>query len=335
MRRLTALLAVLVLVSGCVGAYDVPLPGGADVGDRPYRVTAQFQDVLDLVPQASVKVNDVAVGRVESIDLADDGWTVDVRLALHGDVRLPANTVAVLRQTSLLGEKYVELARPSGAPVGTLTDGAVVPVQRSSRNPEVEEVFGALAMVLNGGGIAQLQDITKELNAALGGNEKELRSLLSTVETLVRGLDKNRDKITTALDGMKKLSATLDARREPIGVVLDKLEPGFKVLAEQRESLTTMLKALDRLSGVAVRTINASKDDMAAGLRALEPTLRKLAEAGQKLPQALEVLLTYPFPDSALDAIKGDYLNVFLTLVVDKADASPANFPLPPVGGTR
>ncbi|SDM62444.1 MCE family protein [Allokutzneria albata] len=318
MRRALALLAVLLLTAGCVGAYDIPLPGGADVGSKPYRVTAQFRDVLDLVPQAAVKVNDVAVGRVESIDLAEDEWTADVRLVLNGDVRLPANAVAQLRQTSLLGEKYVELAHPREAPTGTLADGAVVPVERSGRNPEVEEVFGALAMVLNGGGVAQLRDITRELNAALGGNEKEIRSLLSTVEAFVRGLDQNRGKITAALDGVKELSTTLNARREPIGVVLDKLEPGLKVFAEQRESLTTMLKALDRLSGVAVRTINASKDDAVAGLRALEPTLRRLAEAGQKLPQALEVLLTYPFPDSALDAIKGDYLNVFLTLVVPR-----------------
>ncbi|GAA3988201.1 MCE family protein [Allokutzneria multivorans] len=319
MRRALALLAVLLLTAGCVGAYDIPLPGGADVGTKPYRVTAQFRDVLDLVPQSSVKVNDVAVGRVESIDLAEDGRTADVRLVLNGDVRLPANAVAQLRQTSLLGEKYVELAHPKQEPsTGTLADGAVVPVARSGRNPEVEEVFGALAMVLNGGGVAQLRDITRELNAALGGNEKEIRSLLSTVEAFARGLDQNRDKITAALEGVRKLSVTLDARREPIGTVLDKLEPGMKVFAEQRESFTAMLKALDRLSGVASRTITASKDDMVAGLRALEPTLRRLAESGQKLPQALEVLLTYPFPDSALDAIKGDYLNVFLTLVVPR-----------------
>ena len=49
--------------------YDLPLPGGADVGAHPYTVTAQFTDVLDLVPQAAVKVNDVAVGRVQSITL--------------------------------------------------------------------------------------------------------------------------------------------------------------------------------------------------------------------------------------------------------------------------
>ena len=92
MRRALALLAVLLLTAGCVGAYDIPLPGGADVGSKPYRVTAQFRDVLDLVPQAAVKVNDVVVGRVESIELGGaDRWTPQVVVAVNGDVALPAN----------------------------------------------------------------------------------------------------------------------------------------------------------------------------------------------------------------------------------------------------
>src|SRR5699024_10732817 len=37
-----------------------------------------------------------------------------------------------------------------------------------------------------------------------------------------------------------------------------------------------------------------------------------LAKAGKNLPKSLEILLTYPFPDSVLDAIKGDYFNVFI-----------------------
>ena len=73
MRIAVALLSFL-LVAGCgqhgfTGLYNAPLPGGADLGDDPYRVTAQLADVLDLVPQASVKVNDVAVGRVSGIRL--------------------------------------------------------------------------------------------------------------------------------------------------------------------------------------------------------------------------------------------------------------------------
>ena len=59
-------------VSGCGfhGLYGVHLPGGADVGDHPLTVTIYFANVLDLVPQSSVKVNDVPVGRVEDVALS-------------------------------------------------------------------------------------------------------------------------------------------------------------------------------------------------------------------------------------------------------------------------
>ena len=68
------------------------------------------------------------------------------------------------------------------------------------------------------------------------------------------------------------------------------------------------------LSGVAVDTINKSKTDMVASLQALAPTLQQLANAGQALPQSLQVLLTYPFTDQVLKDIKGDYLNAYLSV---------------------
>ncbi|MGW6936925.1 MCE family protein [Lentzea sp. NPDC054927] len=318
MKKLVVGLTALLLVSGCGsggfdGVYNLPLPGGADVGDHPYRVKAQFRDVLDLVPQAGVKVNDVPVGRVEKIDLGSDGWTAEVTMLVNGDVQLPANAFAKLRQSALLGEKFVELGKPKDA-TGKLADNAVIPLNKTNRNPEVEEVFGALSMLLNGGGVAQLQNITKELNAALEGNETEIRSLLGNLNTFVGELDKHKAEIVRALDSINRLAGTLAQQREKIAVALTDLEPGLKVLAEQRTQLVTLLKSLNNLSDVATDTVKKSRDDIVADLKALQPTLTKLAESGQNLPKSLELLLTYPFPDEAVDGIKGDYTNAFIDL---------------------
>jgi phospholipid/cholesterol/gamma-HCH transport system substrate-binding protein len=315
MRVVVALLLVLVTATGCAfgGLYDTPLPGGADLGDHPYRVTVAFRDVLDLVPQSSVQVDDVPVGRVEHIALAPDGRTAEVTVTLNAAVRLPANATASLRQSSLLGEKFVELAAPTDEqPRGTLTDGGSIPVSRTNRNPQIEEVLGALSMLLNGGGVGQLQQITREVNTALSGREPDVRELLANLNTFVSGLDSHRDDITRALGNVDKLSGSLAARSDEISGVLQDLGPGIDVLARQRDQLVSMLDSLNSLSGVAVDTVNRGKDDLIADLRALEPTLRQLDTAGRQLPQAMELLLTFPFPDSALNAIKGDYLNLFL-----------------------
>ncbi|HEY2670169.1 MAG TPA: MCE family protein [Rugosimonospora sp.] len=333
---LAAICATAAFVTACgsggfAGAYSLPLPGGADLGSHPYRVVADFADVLDLVPQAAVKVNDVAVGRVETVDLPAGSWTARVTMLVNGDVHLPANAEAELELSSLLGEKYVQLVAPDDAS-GTLSDGDEIPLARTNRNPEVEEVLGALSLLLNGGGIDQLHTITTQLNDAMDGNEPQIRSMLNQIDTLATNLDAHRGDITAALDSLNRLSATLAARDEQIGTVLDSLAPGLKILDQQREQLVTMLQSLDTLSGVAVDVIDKSKADFVADLRALAPILRQLANAGQALPQALQLLLTFPFTDAVLDDVQGDYLNVYLSVTAVAGTQIVA--PLIPDGGT-
>ncbi|WP_198679438.1 MCE family protein [Thermomonospora amylolytica] len=322
----------LALAAGCStgeggyrGIYDMPLPGGADVGDDPYTVKAQFGNVLSLVPHAAVRVNDVAVGRVTDITLPADGWRAEVTMVINRNVRLPANALARLEQSSLLGEKYVQLMPPpDGTAQGTLRDGAVIPEDRTNRYPEVEEVFGAMSMLLNGGGIGQIQTITRELNRALEGNEPQIRSMLKRVDELTSTLDAHSGDITAALDAIDRLSATLASRRTQINVALDDISPGLDVLEDQRGQLMTMLRALEDLGEVATDVIDRSKADMVADLRALAPILQRLADAGTALPKSLEVLLTYPFTDQVLNAVKGDYLNVYLsTTAVDGTSIIP------------
>lgn len=317
-------LAVALALTGCssgmpqlAGIEDLPLPGGADLGSNPYQVTAEFDDVLSLVPQSAVKVNDVAVGRVTDVDLTPGAWSARVTMRVNGDVKLPADAVAHIEQSSLLGEKYVQLSPPparKGAPptAGALADGATIPVARTNRNPEVEEVLGALSLLLNGGGIAQIKNIAIELNKALGGREPQVASLLKRMDTLVTSLDGNKENITAALDGLNRLATTLATRKRDVGRLLADLSPGLKVLEQQRGALLTMLRSLNTLSAVAVDTINKSKDDTIADLKALAPTLKALADSGRALPDSLQVLLTYPFTDEVLRGVKGDYLNVYL-----------------------
>lgn len=304
---------------GFGGIYGLPLPGGPPLGPHPYTVKAVFADVADLVPHAAVRVNDVAVGQVTGLTVPAGSWDATVTMVVNGSVRLPANAIAELESSSLLGEQFVALAPPPGAPAtGTLGNGATIPLYRTTANATVEQVLGALSLLLNGGGLTQLHTITVQLNDALNGNQPQIRSVLSQINELVTNLNAHRSDITAALDGLNKLSTTLSARDTQIGYVLDNLTPGLRTFAAERGQLVTMLNALHRLSTVAVATINQSKANAVADLRALQPVLRNLADAGKALPDALQVLFTYPFTDQVLRDIKGDYLNSFLTVTAAK-----------------
>src|SRR5258708_17918289 len=249
----------------------------------------------------------------------------------NGSGHLPGNGIAQVAQTSLLGEQYIALsAHPGTPPAGRLSDRAVIPLSRTTSNATVEEVLGALSLLLNGGGISQPHVIVTQLDAAMAGNEPQIRSLLVRMHTVLGNLYVHRQSIKTALDGLNSLSATLATRDRQIGHVLDNLTPGLQVLAEQRAQLVAMLTSLHQLSGVAVSTIHASQASVVADLRALAPTLRRLADAGQNLPLALQVLLTYPFTNQVLKAVQGDYMNTYL-----KLQAAKGTTVIPPIKPPR
>src|SRR5690606_16910499 len=231
-----AVLLAVVVLGGCGrGVYDMPLPGGADVGDDPYEVKVRFADVLDLVPNAGVRVNNVPVGRVKTVDLADDEWEAEVTVVLNGDVHLPANAVARLRQSSLLGEKYVELSAPpaSEQPVGTLSDGDLITAERTGRSPEVEEVLGALSMLLNGGGVAQGENIG---------------TALRDIEPGLQVLNEQREQLVTMLRSLDELSAVatdvVNQSKDDLVHNINQLAPTLHQLAAAGENLPKSLEVL-------------------------------------------------------------------------------------------
>ncbi len=316
--RGVCVLGVATLALGGCSAADLPLPGGAAAGPAAYRITVEFADVLDLVPQSAVKVNQVTVGTVEDIEVT--GWTATVTLRLPDHVALPDNATAELKQTSLLGEKYVALAPPADEkPVGRLGEGDRIPLARSSRNPEVEEVLGAMSLLLNGGGVAQLKVIEAELNTAMRGRSGEIKGLIGELGTFVGGLEKQKAEIVRAIDGIDALSGSLATNQGQIAGALDELPKGLTVLADQREQLTAMLTALSDLGAVGTRVIRGSRADLEANLRALSPILTELNAAGDNLPKSYQLLLTYPFPNAAQEAIHGDFTNLWATLDADVA----------------
>ncbi len=328
MTRLKLLLLALVAsltISGCgFDVYKLPLPGGTDVGDDPVTVHIMFRDVLDLVPQSSVKVNDVSVGKVTDVRL--DGYTADVTVQLRRGTELPDNAVATIRQTSLLGEKFVSLAAPeSGASAEPLASGDVIPLERSGRNPEVEEVLGALSLLLNGGGVAQLRTIARELNIALEGREGTARSVLDQVRLLMTQLDDNKADIVNAIDKLNDLSVSINEQRDTIDAALDELPSALVSIDKQRDDLVKMLEALAELSDVGVRVIQASKAATIDSLKQLNPVLTQIAASGDDFVNAFNVFLTYPFvdevvgrdPQVAHNLHMGDYTNLSITLDIN------------------
>lgn len=317
-RLVVAAVAALIALTGCSfkGAYSLPLPGGAAHG-KTYHVTAIFSDVQDLTVQAAVRVNDVAVGDVTGIRIGTTPGTpgylkANVDMSINESTHLPANAVATLEQTTLLGEKFVALAPPTGtAPVGNLATlrPAIINATSTSELPSTEEVFGLLSQVLNGSDLADLQTINLEISKALAGRETAVRGALTQLNTFVTGLNSQKQEIVRALDELNRFSGALAKQNGTIATALTDLGPGLKVLADERAQFTKLLSDLSTFGTVATRVIKASKNQTITGLRDLQPILGHLAAAGKALPRSLEILITYPFPRDSSQASPGDYTN--------------------------
>lgn len=310
-------LTLTMAVTGCEwnGLNSVPLPGTEGRGDDSYTVQVQMPNVTTMSQNSPVRVNDVTVGAVTGIEVQD--WHALVTVSLNKDVQLPANTTAKIGQTSLLGSQHLELAPPVGiAPQGTLKDGDVIPLERAGAYPTTEQTLSSLSVVLNGGGLAQINDITRELNAALGGREDSIRDLLPQLDQLVGSLDDQRAQIISAMEGIDRLAGTVNQQTDTLNRALDGIPPALEVLVAQRQNLTNALVALGNFSDTATRVINASGDDLKANLASLSPLLEQVAGTGNNLTEVLSLMLTFPFTMKYMDQVfQGDYAN--LNMMID------------------
>ncbi|RSN01792.1 hypothetical protein DMB42_37060 [Nonomuraea sp. WAC 01424] len=326
MRPPLVLVLVLLTAAGCgfEGVASLPLPVAADLGDRPYPVTIQFADALDLVPRSACKVDDVTVGEVTGVELGRD-WRADVVCQVRGDVALPDRTTAAISQTSLLGEKFVRLV-----PAGRGRLSGPIPVARTSTTAEVEEVLSAASLLVDGGGLDQVATLNHELGDVLDGRSARLKDLLRRLGAFAAGLDGSKRQIVRLIDELDDLTGTLAAQRATIRTTATEIGPAVTLLKDQRTDLTAMLAALDRLGRTATRVVERSHADTLANLRHLRELLLNLDRARDSVADGLATAITFPFPGSASTMLRGDYGNTDLTV-----DASPSTALRNLLGGAR
>lgn len=309
------LLLGLIPLTACqfTGVNSLELPFGKGGGSDDYQLTVEFESVSNLVPNSEVKVDEVTVGSVRKVDL--DGWHARLTLGIERGVELPSNAIANIAQKSLLGASYVDLRSPAEPAPTLLKDGDTIPIARTGRFPETEETLSAVSLLLNGGGLSQLQTITRELNRALGGNEEQIRAFVAEVGTLAGDLADQRAGIVRALRSLDRMSARYARGDEQIKTALRDIPAGVDALAAERARLTKVLGSLGNLGDQVAGLVDESGENLRVDAQRLAGTLNGIANVGPKDFQTSLGSLTYPFPiSSVVNGFRGDYLNLFITL---------------------
>jgi phospholipid/cholesterol/gamma-HCH transport system substrate-binding protein len=314
-RRLVAVTSCVALTAtGCAfeGLNSLPLPGTVGHGSDATTYHVEIANVGTLESNSPVMIGEVVVGAVGRMKVR--GWHADVEVSVKPDVVVPANAVATVGQTSLLGSMHLALDPPLGqAPSGKLFPGATIGLASSSTYPSTEQTLSSLSVVVNGGGLGQIGDIVREFRAALNGHEGQIRDLLTRLNDFVGMLDAQRDEINASITALNRLAATFAGQRPVITAALQRIPPALEVLSRERPRITTALEKFGVFSNTATGLINDSQADLVRNLANLEPTLRALADVGPDLGTVLAFAPTYPYPQSFIDrGIRGDYMNQFI-----------------------
>ncbi|OMC15810.1 MCE family protein [Mycobacterium sp. SP-6446] len=305
---------VLLGVTGCAfqGLNSLPLPGavGRGPGATTYRV--EVANVGTLEANSPVLLNDVVVGSVGNLTFRD--WHADVLISVKPNVVVPANAVARVGQTSLLGSMHLELNSPLGeAPRGRLQSGATIPLDRSATYPSTEQTLSSLSAVINGGGLGQIGDIIHNFGAALSGHESQVRDLLTRFDDFVGTLDAQRDNLIGFMEELNRLTGTLAGQRDVITQALRKIPPALDVLIAERPRITTALDKLRVFSDTATGLVDDTQADLVRNLKNLEPAIKALADIGPDLGTALAYAPTFPYGQNLIDrGVRGDYMNMYL-----------------------
>src|SRR5271155_3087337 len=240
------------------GSFGGPLP----FKPQGYRITVAFPRTLSLAEESDVKISGVDVGHVVSLKLAKDGQT-HATLELGSQYApIRANTHAILRQKTLLGETYVQLI-PEGRTGPFLGDGAQLADSHVEPNVTLDDILSLLNKTTRRNfqvwmqyQAAAVAGRGEQLNASLAEFEpfvehaNNLVSVLASQEGAVQALVHNTGVVFNALAG----------RDHQLEGLITNGEHTFHAAAESSQAFAEAFQALpefEHQSTVALRTLDA------------------------------------------------------------------------------
>jgi phospholipid/cholesterol/gamma-HCH transport system substrate-binding protein len=323
------LLTMVLFAGSCVGLLLylwISFGGTVPFAPAGYRFSVEFSQATELGAQAQVNISGVTVGRVVSVGLnRRTGLTKAVIEIKPQFAPRPANTRAILRAKTLLGETFVELS--PGNPNGPkLPDGGMLPQGQVSPTVQLDQIFStfdpatrqAFQTWMQQGGIA-LTNRGEQFNAAFADlypfavNVESVLSVLNSQSAATRALLREGGQVFSALSASppqlqsfvrnnNALFAATAARDAQLAATFKAL-PGFltesRLTVNQLTSFSRATKPLvDELqpAAIALNPVLKSTVTFAPELRTLLTNIGPLTAASKQGFPAFERFLDETVP---------------------------------------
>lgn len=256
--------------------------------DRPYKLSANFENAFGVLPNAEVTYLGVKYGRVSAVDLVAGGVNVEMEI-LRGK-RIPAGSTAAIGRKSAIGEQYVNFTPPtSAAKDGPFYEaGAHLPREKTSVPLEFSEFLRSASALVGSVPPEALRTVLHEAARGLNGRTESLRALAQAGATfsdtlaartealdrlavnstrLTRVVAENRGAFGQSLTDLRQIAATLRAANGDTRVVLER---GSALLGRTADIVAARKAELDCiLKGLEVVVDETTTPARLAGLRAL------------------------------------------------------------------
>jgi phospholipid/cholesterol/gamma-HCH transport system substrate-binding protein len=259
--------------------------------DEPVEVTASFTDTTGLYVGNEVSVLGVPVGEVTAIE--PEGRTVEVTMALDEETPLPADAGAVILQSSLVADRYVELTPAyedgprlqSGDHIGT--DRTRSPANIDDITRAIDELVVALDETTPGG--KDLGDLLSVSADGLDGQGRKIRDGLVAAESALRTVNTKEADLTAVTENLDVLVGALARRDRTIRRFEHNVTASTAVLADQREELHATLRSLAELSDVLTRFVKENRELVGDDLRSAADTLELVAANQAELAETFDL----------------------------------------------
>jgi len=294
----------------------------AACGSGGYTFKATFDDVGDLQKSGGVQIADVRVGKIASISLTKD-FRAKVTMAINSGVHVPKNSEALVRTTSLLGEKFIEL-RPLGPPTQApyLSNGDTV--TRTQQAPELEFVADSAIELLGAVNSSDVASIIQTGAEAFQGRGPELNRLISDLSTISGTLASRTQQLTSIIDNLDRGAQTLASGSDDLKTLLTNLATTSQILADNRQKAVDAVKQLSRLAAVQNDVLDKYHQNIDKQIKQVDAILAVAATQTQQLGTVVDFLnqFVYALPK----AIPQDFTQVYMWAVPCFQDSrSPSN----------
>lgn len=179
--QLLVFAVVTVLAVGAISLFYLRVPARLGIG--VYQVTANFVAGGGLYENANVTYRGVQAGRVDSVNLTDDGVAAHMRL--NSDIKIPANSTATVKSVSAIGEQYVDFVPPDDPSQAWLGDGSTIPKERTAIPQDVAQLLHEADDLVSSLNNTRLQDLLREAFKAFNGSGPELARLVQSARLLI------------------------------------------------------------------------------------------------------------------------------------------------------